>query len=64
MRRPEGVVCLHRRTCAARGGRAAAGSKAQNHRAAEGRSFRARGCNQNVAVLLLHHVRELSDYCA
>ena len=33
------------------------GSKDQNHRAAEGRSFRARGCDQNVAVLLLHHVR-------
>ena len=40
------------------------GSKGQNHRVAEGRSFRARGCDQNVDVLLLHHVRELSDYCA
>ena len=40
------------------------GSKGQNHRAAKGRSSRARGCDQNVAVLLLHHVRELSDCCA
>ena len=55
MRRPEGVVYMH---CPGLPRlRAASGSKGQNHRAAEGRSFRARGCDQNVAVLLLHHER-------
>ena len=46
MRRPEGVVCMHRTTC----GAAALKAKIT----AKGRSFRARGCDQNVAVLLLH----------
>ena len=40
------------------------GAKGQNHRAAKGRSLRARGCDQNIGVLLLHHGRELSDHCA